>query len=69
MKTKETPDFSIRNEGSVILFTCCTPAARTWWDDNVQECQYFGSMGVVEWRYADALIGGILDAGLTVSGN
>ena len=68
MKNDSTPDFHIRNEGSIILFTCCTPAARAWWDANVQCDQYFGSMGAVEYRYADNLISGMLAAGLTVSG-
>ena len=66
MENDNAPDFYVRNEGTIFLFTCNTPAAREWWDENVQCDNYCGSMGVVEHRYASALIEYITEAGFTI---
>ena len=59
-------DFTIQNEGSILLFRPLTDAAREWLKENVQEdAQWFGDALVVECRYAGDLAVGMLAAGLT----
>src|SRR5262245_10620610 len=62
-----TPDFDVIFHGSVVSFAPLTPAARTWIADNVhiESWQYLGDVAfVVDHRFAQPLIDGILDAGL-----
>jgi hypothetical protein len=60
-------DVTVRNEGTIFLFTANTEIARAWISENVQEdATYFGGSLVVEHRYAAVLVGGMTDDGLTL---
>jgi hypothetical protein len=59
-------DFKVRDEGTIVLFQAVTADARAWWADNVEDGMTFGGACVVEHRYADAIISGIVDAGFVV---
>jgi len=59
-------DVKIQNEGSIVLFELISPEAQGWWAEYVGEGQSWGSRKVVEWRYADDIIGGLVDYGFTV---
>jgi hypothetical protein len=62
-------DVTVVNEGSIVLFTLETEAAKFWWDENVAETLEFGGnifCKVVEWRYAAAIVEGLADAGFNV---
>ena len=51
MKPTETkPDFTVRSEGSLFIFTPETEAVKEWFQENT-EAQYFGGF-VVESQYA-----------------
>ena len=72
IRQKETlmnsPDFSIENHGSILLFRMNTPASVRWVTENVQQdAQFFGDALVVEPRYARDLAAGIATDGLEVS--
>jgi len=57
-------DFTVRDEGSIILFTPNTAAAKAWLEDNVSEdAMYFGPALCVEHRFAENLLEGICEAG------
>lgn len=58
-------DFSVRNEGTLVMIALHSDAAKSWWAEHVQDCQSFGGAYAVEHRYAGNIIQGMLDAGLT----
>lgn len=59
-------DFTARNEGSIILISPHSEAAKEWWSENVSaDAQRFGDAYAVEHRYAGDIIQGMLDAGLS----
>ena len=65
--SNRTPDVSIENHGSVMLFRLLTPAATDFVDENVStDAQYLGNALAVEPRYAQDLAQGMIDAGLAV---
>ena len=56
---ERTLDLSIRNEGSIILFSPMSPAAHDWLHEHCPEDpdhQYFCGALVVEPRYASDLV-------------
>lgn len=60
-------DVSVQNEGSVILLTPNTEAARDWIDENISSSStWWGKALVVETRYAGPVIEGMQRAGLVV---
>jgi hypothetical protein len=63
------PDVTVRNEGSIFLFTALTKRARDWVSFNVQLESYM-SLGdgvfACEHRYAKDISDGMQDAGLQV---
>jgi len=63
-----TPDVLIRNEGTAWMFNPLTPAAKQWFDENVESepWQWLGTSLVVDHGMAAGLVQGILDAGLHV---
>ena len=63
-----TPDVLIRNEGTVWVFNPLTPAAKEWFDENVESesWQWLGTSLVVDHGFAMGLIQGIEDAGLAI---
>lgn len=66
----ETVDVEITDHGSIVTFRPLTPAAEAWFDQHVQAepWQWLGSALAVEHRLGSHLLGGILDAGLTIRG-
>lgn len=61
-------DVIISDQGTIVLFTLTSPAARDWFDENVQsECwQWLGQSCGIEHRYAGNLIDGLHADGLIV---
>lgn len=64
----EKPDFVLNDQGSIVLLLPNSDAAREWLDDNIgEDAQYFGRSLVVEHRFADDIIDGIMAEGLIVA--
>ena len=63
------PDFDVRNEGSIVQFMPWSKAAEEWIEANVQyePWQRLGRSLNVDHRYAEALLQGIVNDGLTVA--
>lgn len=63
-------DFALQNHGSICLLQPLTVEAQAWLDDYVitDETQFWGCAVVVEPRYVEDLLNGIMGDGLTVSG-
>lgn len=63
-------DFTINDQGSVVMFTPLTDAATAWVDENValEGWQWLGNSFAVDHRIAQALVDGIEAEGFTVSG-
>jgi hypothetical protein len=59
-------DVEIEDQGSIILFRLATDAAEAWWKENVSPGQMLGGRYVVEHRYADSVIEGMMSDGLNV---
>lgn len=60
-------DFDIIDEGSVVGIKPLSEAAQDWLDENVQSgsWQWLGGTLWIDHRYADAIITGMIDDGLT----
>jgi hypothetical protein len=67
--TMASTDFDVSDAGSICIVTPMTEAAQDWLDANVtnDETQYWGPGIVVEPRYLENLVNGIIGDGLTVS--
>lgn len=64
-----TPDFIIRDEGSILLLTPRTEPARTWIDQHIgpdNGFQPFYPTVVIEPRYFGPILEGIRESGLEV---
>lgn len=64
-------DVTVVNHGSVVQFSLHTDEARKWVSSNVQsdDWQWLGGDTlVVDHRYAQPLVFGMIDAGLDVQG-
>lgn len=60
-------DIKVENHGSIVLVRPLTEAAETWIEENVSnEAQWFGGGLVVEHRFLENLLGGMVNAGLTL---
>jgi hypothetical protein len=59
-------DVVVVDEGTVYLVRCVTPAAKDWWDENVEDGFRWGGYYVVEHRYIWPIIEGMEEAGLKV---
>lgn len=61
-------DFRFESHGSLTLLTPCTPAAREWMEAHLPvhepETQFWGKALVIEPRYAQPILDGILLDGL-----
>jgi hypothetical protein len=59
------PDFEIRNEGNVFLFTPLTGVCLQWLEENVVSggWQWLGRSLAVDYRYAQQLRAGLIEAG------
>jgi hypothetical protein len=63
-----SPDFSIENHGSIVLFRMNTPEASAWVSENVEsDALFFGDALVVEHRYAQDLASGMQADGLVLA--
>ena len=59
-------DYSVTNHGSIWLIQPLTESAEEWFADNLDpDCMMYGSAYAIEPRYADDIIMGAQDAGLT----
>ena len=63
------PDVLTDNFGSIVGITPMTPIAREWIDENCQTepWQWLGGTLNVDRRYADDLVEGMAEAGLTIA--
>jgi hypothetical protein len=63
----EQPDFTVRDEGTIIMLRPNTDAARDWLDENVQSesWQWQGMFLCIDHRVAQPLIDGIEEEGFT----
>lgn len=60
-------DFTVQDEGSIVLLTPETPAAKTWVAENIpDDAQRFGGAVVIEHRHAFDVLEGIINYGLVV---
>jgi hypothetical protein len=65
-------DIVVRDEGSIFLVSAETEEGRDWIEENMgvgEEHTYFGGSLVVEHRYIDDIIEGMLKEGLIVTLN
>ena len=62
------PDFELSFPSMTIaLIRPVTPEAQAWWDDNVSdEAQMWAGAYVVEPRYVEPIVEGILQEGMTI---
>lgn len=62
-------DFTVFDHGSIVILNALTEQAQAWVDEHLPEDRLtWGVNGVViEPRYVDAIIEGIIDAGLDVA--
>lgn len=65
------PDVTVTDHGSIVAFTFNSDAAREFADEQIQAgpWQYFGGALCVDARFAEGLVIGIQDDGLTVEVN
>ena len=60
MAQQTTPDITIQNEGSIIMFRPMNKNAKEWMNENIEEgAQWFGGALAVEHRYATGLADGM----------
>lgn len=65
-----TPDFQVRNDGSIVLLQPVTDAGREWCEVHLPEdCPTFGSSFAIETRYAGPILEGMDSDGLTYEVN
>ena len=67
MSTKASSDFTVQNEGSIVLLHPHTVAARSWIDENIGEdngYQPYWPSAVIEPRYVGDIVNGITADGL-----
>ena len=64
-----TPDFHFQNHFNVVRLTPLTPTARDWLEAHI-ECEDWQVLGlgvVIEPRYANAMLEGLVADGFTVA--
>jgi hypothetical protein len=60
-------DFTVRDEGTLVIFTPTNEAAREWWVEHVAEGVTIGTYSyVVEHRFADPIIIGAANDGFSL---
>lgn len=67
--TSEQVDVEVKDEGSLILLIPKNSEAKQWMNDNLglEEWQWYGGGAAIEYRYADDIIEGMQNDGLTVT--
>jgi hypothetical protein len=64
------PDLLIQAEGTIVLFTPITDAAKQWIDEHIaDDLQWFGPALMVEHLFADDLFIYMAQAGLSFGGS
>lgn len=58
------PDFKLENHGSIVLVQPLSPACRSWLLLHVPDGMWWGGCLVVEPRYLETVLQGMLDEGL-----
>jgi hypothetical protein len=67
-KPRTRHDFKLVNAGSIFLLTPLSKAAKLWADAHLpDECTMWGEAVVVEHRYIEPIVCGIVTDGMTVS--
>jgi hypothetical protein len=64
------PDFTVRNEGSIILLTPRTDVAHDWVNEHIGQDNGYQALWptvTIEPRYLEPILAGIQDAGLEVA--
>jgi poly(3-hydroxyalkanoate) synthetase len=62
-------DFVLQNEGSICILVPMTKAAQLWIDENIpDDAQRWVSGVVIEHRYVQDIINGLIAEGYTVRG-
>lgn len=62
-------DFTLNYQGTISLLRPVSEAAKEWVEDHLpSDRQYFGPSVVIEHRYVDDIINGIINDGLEVGG-
>jgi hypothetical protein len=59
-------DVEVDDQGNIVLFKLASDEAKTWWSENVSPGRMIGGRYVVEHRYADSVIEGMMADGLNV---
>ena len=62
---KKKVDFSVRDEGSICLLDLISQEAQDWGSEHIGEHQTWCGKIVVEPRYIDNLVAGLLEEGFT----
>jgi hypothetical protein len=63
------PDFTLNYQGTISLLLPISDAAKEWVEEHLPEDrQYFGKAVVIEHRYVDDIVNGIINDGLEVGG-
>ncbi len=65
-ETSRSPDVRIDNQGTIIVMHPLSENATTWMEQNTPDATRWGQAIVVEHRYADDVIEGMIGAGLAV---
>lgn len=64
--SSEGHDVRTSNQGSIVLVEPLTQVAKDWIEEHVQDPQFFAESLVVEPRYLEDLIAGMVEDGLDV---
>ena len=60
--------FDIENHGTIVLVRPLTPDVKAWLEENVEEAaMWYGGALVVEPRYVEGLIEGLIEEGFVAS--
>lgn len=67
IEERRAPDFTLTDHGSLVAVKPMNDAARDWISDNVGgETSWWGGALMVERRYSDDLLNGIIGAGFEI---
>lgn len=67
MKTRVKPDVRVQNEGTIFILWPMSDTATDWLERNCASAMRWGTNGfVVEHRYIDDIVQGMIDSGLEV---
>jgi len=67
---KVSPDFSFRDEGSIVLLTPLSPSAHEFVEERIGSdngFQPYWPTAVIEWRYAQDILEGVIAEGMVIA--